>query len=172
MPYFYLQLFAVVHGLDTNFAFYSLAILNVGSIPGRVIPNLLADRFGPFNVIIPFVAASAVLVFALFGIKTVADVVVFAILYGFVSGAILSLCSPAVATMAKDPSEVGIRFGIAFFASAFGALTGTPINGAFIGPTYHWYKAIIFSGVAIIVGVIGLLVSREMLAKRKGTPFV
>jgi len=86
MPYFYLQLFAVVHGLDTNFAFYSLAILNVGSIPGRVIPNLLADRFGPFNVIIPFVAASAVLVFALFGIKTVADVVVFAILYGFVSG--------------------------------------------------------------------------------------
>ncbi|TFK31184.1 MFS general substrate transporter [Crucibulum laeve] len=104
---FYLQLFSILHGVDSNIAFYTLAIMNAAAIPGRVLPNILADKLGPINVIIPAVFGCAVLVFAIFGVKSAATAIVFAILYGFFSGAWLSLCSPVVASFSIHPSESG-----------------------------------------------------------------
>jgi hypothetical protein len=43
---------------------------------------------------------------------------------------------------------VSARFGVAFLISSFGALTGPPIDGALLGKTFPWSKAIIFSGVS------------------------
>ncbi|THU98498.1 MFS general substrate transporter [Dendrothele bispora CBS 962.96] len=152
-PYFYLQLFSILHGVDPNISFYTLAIMNASSMPGRIIPNGLADRYGPFNAIIPCAAACGILIFALFGVNTVAGVVVFSILYGFFSGAFLSLCAPCVASMSTNPSEVGwvsVRFGIAFALTGIGALTGTPITGALLGETFPWSKALIWSGVSCL----------------------
>lgn len=57
---------------------------------GRLIPNFFADRVGPYNILIPCLTASSVLLFALFGIKTFAGVVVYGLLYGATSGA----CEP------------------------------------------------------------------------------
>ncbi|KAF8882584.1 MFS general substrate transporter [Infundibulicybe gibba] len=146
-PYFYFQLFAVLHGVNAQTAFYSVAILNAGAIPGRVIPNMLADHFGPYNVGIPCVISCGILIFAMIGVKTVAGVVVLTILYGFMSGAVLALTAPAFAVLSRDPSEVGIRFGIAFSLTSFGALMGNPIDGALLGETFPWIKPITFSGV-------------------------
>ena len=64
-----------------------VAILNASALPGRVIPSILADRFGVLNVGIPCVLFSAVLIFVLTAVKTVGGMIVFAILYGFMSGA-------------------------------------------------------------------------------------
>ncbi|THH13647.1 hypothetical protein EW146_g6593 [Bondarzewia mesenterica] len=166
-PYFYLQLFAILHGVDSNIALYSLAIINASSMPGRILPNMLADSFGPFNAVISCVVVCAALLFPMIGIKTIGTTIVFAILYGFVSGA-----SPAIASLSHDPNEVGIRFGIAFFLTAFGALTGTPINGTLLGTDFPWSKAIVFSGVAVVAGVLGLIITRQLLVKRKGTQLV
>ncbi|KAH7890615.1 MFS general substrate transporter [Phlebopus sp. FC_14] len=148
-PYFYLQLFAILHGVDADIAFYTLAVMNAAAIPGRIIPGMLADRFGPFNVMLPALVANAVLVFALFGVSTTASTLVFAILYGFSSGAFLTLCAPCTAALARHPNEIGIRFGIAFSLTGLGALTGAPINGALLGQTFPWFKPIIFSGVRL-----------------------
>jgi fucose permease len=57
-PTFYVQLFAETQGVDKTFAFNSLAILNAGSIVGRVLPSFFADRFGALNVYIPLLAAT------------------------------------------------------------------------------------------------------------------
>ncbi|KAF7419342.1 hypothetical protein PC9H_001929 [Pleurotus ostreatus] len=171
-PYFYLQLFAVLHGVDANVAFYSLAIMNAAAIPGRIIPGILADYYGPFNIIVPSIAINATLIFALFGVKTDAGTIVFAILFGFSSGSFLTLCGPCLAALARRPDEVGIRFGIAFFIAAFGAFTGTPINGAILGSTFAWPRSIIFSGVSIIVGLACVIVTRQMLVNRRGTQLV
>ena len=54
-PSFYVQLFARTHGISTKFAFYSLAILNLASMFGRVLPNYVADRFGTMPVFLPSV---------------------------------------------------------------------------------------------------------------------
>ncbi|KAF8229643.1 MFS general substrate transporter [Tricholoma matsutake] len=150
-PYFYLQLYTVLHGLPSNFAFYTLTIQNGASIFGRTLPNWLAVRFGVLNVIIVMTLGSGVMIFALFGVTTVAGVAVFAVLYGFFSGAVLSLSAPIIASFARDPSEVGMRMGVAYFLLSWAYLIGPPISGALLdsGGGVHWSNPIIFSGVRV-----------------------
>jgi hypothetical protein len=64
-----------------------LAIMNASSIPGRTIPNLLADKYGHLNALSTVAVCSGVLAFVMFAIKNVASVIIFAMLYGFFSGA-------------------------------------------------------------------------------------
>lgn len=68
-----------------------LSILNAASIFGRVLPNFVADKIGPYNMIIPFSFATGIMIFGWLGVTTPAGLVVFAILYGFFSGAYISL---------------------------------------------------------------------------------
>jgi hypothetical protein len=122
-----------------------LSILNAASIFGRVLPNFLADKVGPFNMIIPFSFSTAALIFGWLGVTTRAGLVVFALLYGFFSGAFISLlpscfmvcllsahtmllylscCLSKRQTLAFNVGEMGIRVGIGYVGSAFAALTG------------------------------------------------
>lgn len=147
-------------------------MINASSIPGRILPNYFADHFGPFNTIIPSALCCTILIFALLGISSVAGIFIFAILFGFGSGAYLSLAAPCVASMAQHPSEIGIRFGLSYLVSAFGALTGTPINGALLQGDFQWWKPITFSGVSTAISVVIIVFARNGLAKRKGTNLV
>ncbi|KAI0031761.1 major facilitator superfamily domain-containing protein [Vararia minispora EC-137] len=171
-PYFYLQLFAIIHGVDANVAFYMLAVLNGASIPGRILFNGLSPRFGVFNFLIFTGIACAVLIFAMFGVSSVAGVAVLSVLYGFFSGAFLSLLTPAVAVLSKHEGEIGTRVGIAYGLSCLGTLTGTPVDGALLGDTFPWWRAIVFSGVMTIAGILLMLVTRQYLTQRKNTQFV
>lgn len=119
-PLFYIQLDAVKHGLNPTFAFYlvrtpfqiiislqilktgrrfQISILNTSSIAGRILPGFSARRVGVANTTLIFGAFCGVLNFAMLGVRHVADFVVFAILYGFFSGACecISTCSGALA---------------------------------------------------------------------------
>lgn len=53
---------------------------------GRVIPSMLAARFGPLNVVIFCLLITSILVFYTLAVKGVVGTMVFAILYGFFSG--------------------------------------------------------------------------------------
>ncbi|VDC07087.1 unnamed protein product [Peniophora sp. CBMAI 1063] len=171
-PYFYLQLFAIKHGVEPTVAFYSLAILNAGSIPGRIVPNLFARRIGVFNSVIACCFVCGGLLFALYGVRSVAGTVVFSIIYGFFSGAFLSLVTLAISTLAKDESEIGVRVGLGFALAAVGALTGNPIVGALLGDDFSWGKTIVFSAVSILSGTAVIFIGRLFLAKEKGSHFV
>ncbi|KAJ3493148.1 hypothetical protein NLJ89_g11085 [Agrocybe chaxingu] len=171
-PYFYLQLFAILHGVNHTTAFYLIAIMNAAAVPGRIFPSMLADHFGPYNVITPALLSCTVLIYAMMSIGSLGSVIVFAILYGFMSGATLTLAAPAFAVLSRHPSEVGVRFGIAFSLTAFGALIGTPVTGALLGDHFRWNKPIIFSGVSCTVAFIFLMIVRQVLVKRKGTQLV
>ncbi|KAI0081372.1 MFS general substrate transporter [Panus rudis PR-1116 ss-1] len=168
-PYFYLQLYVDLHGLSTTLAFYTIAILNAASVFGRTIPNLIADKYGQFNVFAPIAFMCGILVFAMFGITNTAGVIVFSILYGFASGGFVSLVPPLLAVLAQDVTQIGIYMGVGFFIVGWAQLTGTPISGALLGDTYVWHKAIIFSGVTMLVGTAFIIVSRQMLVKRRGS---
>ncbi|THH15544.1 hypothetical protein EW146_g4947 [Bondarzewia mesenterica] len=108
-PIFYLQLDAISQGLDATFSFYSLTILNTASFVGRLFSSVLAQYFGVFNTILPFTAACGVLAFTMFSVKTVASIVVFAILYGLSSSAYVGLLAPMIASLSSDFSEIGSR---------------------------------------------------------------
>ncbi|EUC60404.1 MFS general substrate transporter, partial [Rhizoctonia solani AG-3 Rhs1AP] len=160
LPIFYIQLFAVVHGIDETLAFYSLAILNAASIFGRTIPNFIADQ------------SSGALIFAMFGIKSTGALIVFSILYGFFSGAYVSLISPMIISLANGFHEIGIRLGLAFAIVGFAALTGTPIAGALLTRELIWWRPIVFSAIVVLGGSMMLCVARGIQAKRKGTALV
>ncbi|KAI0310455.1 major facilitator superfamily domain-containing protein [Amylostereum chailletii] len=126
-PYFYLQLFSILHGLDPNFCFYTvravpfrllrppspisptlgqLAIMNASSIPGRVFAMYFADKFGVLNMAVPSALACSVMTLALLGVSSTGGVLAFAILYGFFSGAFFALLSPTAIVFARSESEV------------------------------------------------------------------
>ncbi|KAJ4469280.1 MFS general substrate transporter [Lentinula aciculospora] len=148
-PYFYFQLYAIVKGADPTFSFYLLAILNGSSIPGRIIPNVLSQKFGVFNTMAFCTFACGILIFGLFGVDdSVAALVIFAILYGFFSGGFISLLAPGVASLVQDESEMGIRLGLAYCIASLGILTGNPIAGALLGETFPWWRPIVFGAVS------------------------
>ncbi|KAF8990292.1 MFS general substrate transporter [Cyathus striatus] len=171
-PYFYLQLFSIVKGIEPNIAFYTLAILNAASFPGRIVPNLFADRLGPINLFVPSAIICSGLLFSMYGISSVGSIVAFAIIYGFFSGAWIGLASPCLASLARHPNEVGVRFGFSFALAGIGALVGTPVIGVLLGNTFPWHKAILFSGGTTMAGSFFQFIARQQVSSRTGSKFV
>lgn len=56
--------------------------------------------------------------------------VVISIVYGFISGDMVSLPPATIANLSKSPSEYGIRMGMGYRIASIGALIGNPIGGA------------------------------------------
>ncbi|KDR76989.1 hypothetical protein GALMADRAFT_66206 [Galerina marginata CBS 339.88] len=116
-PIFFLQLNSIKNGIEPHLAFYtveSIAILNGASVLGRVIPNMLVHKLGPFNVLTACVYSASILVFCTLAIKDVPGTIIFAILYGFFSGGYVSLLAPMIGSTADSDSEIGARLGVCF----------------------------------------------------------
>ncbi|KAG7095538.1 hypothetical protein E1B28_006276 [Marasmius oreades] len=175
-PYFYLQLYGLDKALNADLAFYAIAILNAGSIVGRLLPNSFADRVGSYNLIVPCLLATSVLLFTMLSVHTSAGLVVFGLLYGCMSGSYLSLIPSIIAQLSKNSGQPGLRMGFAFTNVGFCMLLGTPIEGALLHGTsargFVWTRTVIFSGVMVLSGAIGMLVSRflHVRAQGSGTP--
>ncbi|KKA20232.1 hypothetical protein T310_5738 [Rasamsonia emersonii CBS 393.64] len=129
IPFFYVQTYAIDNRITgENLAFYLLSILNASSIVGRIIPNFLADKTGPLNMLIPTSAIAALLAFAWISIHNTAGLIVFCILYGFFSGTFVSLPPTTIVTLSPNLGVVGVRMGMNFTLAAVGLLVGTPIG--------------------------------------------
>lgn len=108
---------------------------------------------------------SAILVLALWlPSRGNAPAIVFSALYGFGSGAFVSIV-PALIAQISDLREVGIRNGTCFSIISFAALTGTPIGGALIPDVLHgsYTKLQIFCGVVMIFGAMLFIVARVIV---------
>ncbi|KAF9460382.1 major facilitator superfamily domain-containing protein [Collybia nuda] len=171
-PAFFLQLNAIKNGVAPGFAFYTLVILNGTSIVGRAFPNIFAASIGVFTMIIPATAGCGILILSTAAIKDVAGTMTLAVLYGFFSGAYAGLLAPMVGSLAKEDSEIGSRIGICFTFAGFGALIGAPIAGALLTPAFLWWRPILFSGLSVLTGCFLLAVSRFLVSRKRGTPWV
>jgi MFS family permease len=84
------------------------------SIPGRIIPPLIADHVGHFNVLtlcIAMTGGSILCLWLPFNYHpSHAGLIVFALVYGFVSGAVVSLLMPCVGK-SGSLETLGQRFG-------------------------------------------------------------
>ena len=99
--------------------------------PPGIIPNIFADKFGPFNVVVPCTLISATLCLCYMAVDTSAGIVVLMAFYGFFSGSFVSLPPTIVVNLSKDSRDkIGTRLGQSFAIVAVGLLIGTPIGGA------------------------------------------
>lgn len=129
-PYFFVQSIAARVGVPANIAFYLVAIINGLSLPGRIIPGIIADRIGPWNVFVPSAISAGILTFACIGIHSAAGLYTYCVLYGLFSGtsialiwltigAVISLLGPCCAQICPDMRKIGTMFGMVTGASSF-----------------------------------------------------
>lgn len=133
---------------------------------GRTLPGAIADRIGRFNVVAVMAYFSAVIVLALWlPARSNAPILVFAGLYGFSSGAFVSM-GPALIAQISDIRKIGVRQGTLFAIISIAALTGSPIGGALVveNASNPFWRLQIFCGIMMIGGSVFFTIARVNLA--------
>lgn len=154
-PVFYIPTYAVSRGMDTVLAAYLLAIINGASTFGRIIPGILADKFGRLNMLAFAGISTGIMVFCINEPKTNAAIIVYVVFFGFTSGTVISAASAAISLCTEDPRNFGTYMGMGMGISAFAVLIGPPINGALLHRYGGFSQVSIFSGMVSVIG--GLL---------------
>ncbi|KXJ95165.1 major facilitator superfamily domain-containing protein [Microdochium bolleyi] len=165
VPQSYILVQARNAGFDPELVVYLIPIWSAASIPGRIIPGLLADKVGRFNLTTLWLGASAVITLALWlpGVNSTPALWAYAVLFGFVAGSIFSLAPACVAQVSKI-REVGTRTGIAFGLGGVGVLISPPIAGAILesmGGQEYWGLQV-FCGLEMLAGMLCFGASRVL----------
>ena len=161
MPFFYAQVYALTnHITDDNLGFYLLAIMNSTSVFGRIIPNYLADKLGPYNIIIPCTLMSGVLCFCFISAKSAPGIIALMSFYGFFSGTFVSLPPTIIVHLSlNERGKIGTRMGQSFGIVAVGILIGTPIGGAILNRSGFW-AVWVYGGIMLLASTVILFASR------------
>lgn len=121
--------------LPSAFSYQMLAIMNTGSVFGRWLPGIIADKVGRFNTMILTVSFCLVIVLSLWlpsnliaeenvgGRKAI--IVIFSLLYGFGSGSGISL-TPVCVGQICETREYGTKYGTCYFFVSFGSVSQSP----------------------------------------------
>lgn len=120
------------------FAYQLLASLNAASCIGRCVAGALGDRFGRYNTMIVSLLLCTVSVLCFWLIDILAPnldnyalLVVFVLLFGFVSGSNVSL-TPICLGQLCETQEYGRYYASCFTVVAFGVLVSIPIAGSLL----------------------------------------
>jgi MFS family permease len=168
IPINFIEVEAIHSGMSTRLAGYLLAVLNAASIFGRIIPGALADKVGRFNMQSICCLLAGIIVLAL-GIPAASNAafITFAALYGFASGAYVSLLPAQIAQISKV-EQIGVRTGVTFSVVSIAGLVGNPIAGAIVSANNGAYWGLnVFAGVMLIAGALFFIFTRMYIADWK-----
>ena len=119
IPFTYISKYAISSNISSSTSFYIVSAMNAGSIVGRIVPAMVADLVGRFNIAIPSAFLMGLLAFVLWSFAhSIVPIVVFAVLYGCFAGAFLAMQIPCV-TQISDIKEVGTRIGVLYSVASF-----------------------------------------------------
>lgn len=110
-------------------------------------------------MIIPCCIMSGVLSLCLIAVRSVGGIIVVCVLYGFFSGALVSLPPTIFVHLTPNRAMIGTRMGQGFSVVSIGLLLGTPICGWILNAssfTYVW----VFGGVCVLAGSSLIIASR------------
>ncbi|KAJ3531865.1 hypothetical protein NM208_g8690 [Fusarium decemcellulare] len=164
VPINYIAAQATQLGMSQNLAQYLIPILNAASLFGRILPGIAADKLGAYNTQTVMAFFSSILVLALWlPASSNAALIVFAALYGFGSGAFVTLC-PTLMAQISPIREIGLRNGMQFGVLAIPALISNPIGGAFIASDNGGYTHVkIWTGVILMAGACMYALTRVLI---------
>ncbi|CAG8131062.1 unnamed protein product [Penicillium nalgiovense] len=157
-PFFYTTSYAVKKGFSTSLAFYTVSIVNGASFFGRVLPGIVADKYGKFNCCIVATIASGIIAMCWTKVTSVAGLVIWSAAYGFACGGILSL-QQACAAQVATPSTLGLAMGTVSGSTALSAMANVPISGALV-ERYGYLSLSMFSGTSLLLGGVLLIAAR------------
>ncbi|TFK95900.1 MFS general substrate transporter [Pterulicium gracile] len=155
----YLDISATRVGIDPDFSFYLLSILNAGSLLGRLASGPLMDRFGCINTIGPLTMLSSIMTIAWPHIRTINGLIPVSIVYGFGSGAYVATFLGAVFDLGPV-EEAGQRTGLVLTIGALGALAGPPTSGAIYEASGGYPALGGYAGAISFLGVFVMYITR------------
>ncbi|WZH47555.1 Monocarboxylate transporter [Fusarium acuminatum] len=167
VPLTYIVSYAGRHSGDANSSYTLISILNAGSLFGRFLPGLLADKIGRFNVILLTLGLCIISAFALWlpAGDSEAMIIAFAVVFGFASGSNLGL-TPVCIGQLCDPRDYGRFISAAFMVASFGTLSSLPIAGALLEAGHNsdsgWTALIVFDGLSYVLALACFLAARVM----------
>ena len=161
-------------------AFYLSSILNAGAFFGCYIFGLGADRgLGAFNALTVVAFGCAVTAFGWIGTQNNAGLIVWTVIYGFLSGAVQALFSPCISHLAPEPGLIGtwngmslldtlqrnrinkIQLGICITVVSFAVLGTGPIAGRLYDNALGTYLSMqLLTGVFLTVASVLYLATR------------
>ncbi|KAK5109675.1 hypothetical protein LTR62_006797 [Meristemomyces frigidus] len=164
---FYYSFFGASTGYtNASMSFYLVPILNAGSVLGRTLPNILADKIGPINVIAPGGIMVGIVLLSNLAVHNLAGIIVSVLFFGFFSGIFIALPPVLFVQLTADKSKVGTRIGMGFAMVGFGVLAGGPGGGGILqrrgdAPAdLDWKGTWTFGGVCAIVAGLGFVALR------------
>ncbi|CAF9912008.1 MAG: hypothetical protein HETSPECPRED_000798 [Heterodermia speciosa] len=131
-----------------------LLILNAVGIPVRPVLGYVSDRWcGPINLFIPLSAILGLMIYCWMAVTTRGSTYAFAVVYGLSTAAAQGIFVGALASLTKDLSKIGTRFGMVCSILAFATLTGPPIAGALIeSQGGRYWAAQVWGGTVVLLG--------------------
>ncbi|KAG0676985.1 gamma-tubulin [Pichia californica] len=157
----YIPSYALNKGFSESFSLLALTIFNAAGILGRIIPTMLSDRYGNFNLIILMTVIMTFSVWVLWlplG-QHIEAFIIFTITFGFaVAGtmALTPLCTSAI----SSPKDFGKKYGTAYFIVAFCNLTALPIGMALTETSSGYNAMVAFAGATCTLSTICFIYTR------------
>ncbi len=151
-PLFYLPTYAVSRGMDPTLASYLLAIVNAASTVGRIIPGMLADKYGRLNVFGIGGILTGVIVLCMNSAVSTAALVLYSVAFGFASGTIVSGASAAISVCTDNPRNLGTYIGMGMAIASTANLVGPPVNGVLLETYQGFFQVSVFGGIFSLVG--------------------
>ena len=158
-PHFYIGLYAFEMAATSPETAFYLAVITGGSIIGRIGPNLLAAKIGTYNVLVQCMILTGVFAFGFIDAQSLTSTIMVGVLYGFFSGAIVSISPTLAVQLSPSRAVIGNRMGMVFSAAGAAMLIGPPVAGKLLD-NHGFNAAFDFPGVCAIVGAVILWASR------------
>lgn len=162
VPLTFITSYSNSKGFPYEFGFQALAIMNAGSVVGRVFAGIVADMIGRVNTLILSIGMCIVTCLALWlpAQDSKAMIIVFSVTFGFVSGSNLSLSPVCIGQMCKT-ENYGKYFATCWMAVSLGTLTALPVAGQILTNSGGDFTGvIIFAGLAYFAAMVCLIAAR------------
>ncbi|WAO96637.1 MFS domain-containing protein [Fusarium falciforme] len=161
--FFYVNTYATSKiGVSGVTAANLLVIINAVGIPSRPLLGFLSDRwFGPLPTLVASSTFLGCMLFVWISVKSLGGMYAWVVIYGIATGGTQGIFVGALASLTKDPSKMGTRFGMVFSVLGFCTLAGPPtaggmienMNGSFLGAQI-WAGVVTITGTLFIVAAL------------------
>ena len=163
VPPYFLPSFGKHHKFSDAIFPFTTSLLKTGGILGRLLSIFLTKRIGAFGLYVPRTFSAALVAFVWIAVRQQGSFVVVVVLYGLLSGSLLSAIPMIVTKITDDESDVNVRLSVASLLSSVGSLVGPPIAASLLDiepPKY--VRAQVFAGIFIALSGLCMFIVRVM----------
>lgn len=157
----YIPSYALSKGFSESQSLIALTITNASGVVGRIIPAVLSDHYGPFNMGTLMSGIMMISIFVIwlpFGSKW-GGLITFCVTFGFAMAGVLSI-TPLCTAAISEPKDFGRRYGTAYFFVSFINLIALPVGIGLTTTNMGYDAMVIFTGCTTVISTSAFLVCR------------